>query len=103
MGQTLDRRDTYKIKSVGAGVLLDVPRQILAKHPLRDKLERKVGDAQEGDDIWVCQAFPHHSILVEGLRDLSTMADGENSRVPHFYDPRRIILGAHPNTSDTNL
>jgi hypothetical protein len=48
-------------------VLLDVICKVPARHPIRDELERSGSDTQEGDDVFVFQAFPYYSLLVKGL------------------------------------
>ena len=57
----------YEPKSVCIGVLFDVFLQVPIRHPVRNELERAKSNAQEKQDIWVCQAFPHHSFLAECL------------------------------------
>lgn len=66
--------ETYKSKSICIGVLLEIFRQVPARHPLRDKLEGGYSDAEEGQDVWVCQAFPHHGLVTERL---DVVSDGE--------------------------
>ena len=70
-------RGTYKTKPICVGDFLDVFGQAPAGHPLRDKLERIVSDAEEGDNVWMFQAFPHNSFPVEGLRVFSTTVGRE--------------------------
>ena len=54
-----DRRgNTYESEPVCTWVFLDVFRQIAARHPFRNKLERGGSDTEERDDVWVPQAFP---------------------------------------------
>jgi len=55
----------------------DVPRQIRIRHPTRNELDGVDGDAQEGDDVRVCQVFPHGGHLVERLGIFRTQTWGE--------------------------
>ena len=48
-------------------MVCDVPRQIHIRHPTRNELDGIGGDTQEGDDVRMCQVFPHGGHLVEGL------------------------------------
>ena len=59
---------TYETNAVCTRVHVNVFREFPTRHPDRNKLEGGDGDAQEGDDVWVCQVFPHHGLLIEGLR-----------------------------------
>ena len=61
------RGNTYESEPVCTRVFLDVFRQIAARHPFRNQLERGGSDTEERDDVWVFQAFPQHGPLVERL------------------------------------
>ena len=96
--------NTYKIESVCTGVFLDVFRQITARHPFRDELERSGSDTEERDDIFVFQAFPQYGPPVERLRASSAAAaDKENNGPTYFCDLLRVTLGVHLNSLDANL
>ena len=59
--------DTHEAESVCVWVARDVPGQIPAGHPAQNELEGSGGGTQKGDDVWMCQVFPYHSYLIEGL------------------------------------
>jgi len=73
-----DSRGTYKTESVCTRTFLDVFRQVSAGHPFRDELEWSRGDTEEGDNISVLQALPHHRPLVKGL-EVSSGTVGRNA------------------------
>ena len=66
-----NKSDTNKPKSIDAGVFGDVFKQFSAGHPIRDQPELLEllgdGDSQEGDNVWVYHAFPHHGLSAEIL------------------------------------
>jgi len=55
----------------------DVPCQVDIRHPTRNELDGIGGDTQEGDDVRVCQVFPHGDHLVEGLGIFRNQTRGE--------------------------
>ena len=94
--------NTYKTKSVCAGALLDVFRQIPIGHPFRNKLERSGSHTEERDDVFVLQVFPQYGRLVECLWISSAMADREYNGIIYFYGLLRVVLGINPNTFNAN-
>jgi len=48
------------------------------------------------------QLFPHHSLLIEGLRVSSATVVEEGNRTTHVYGDRRVVLLTHPNAFDAN-
>ena len=67
MGIEDNTRETYETKPVRIWAPLDAFRQVPARHPFRNKLKRGEGDTQEGNDVWMRQAFTHYSLLEENL------------------------------------
>ena len=65
----IKRRETeaHETKSVCFWMLPDVFRQISAGHPFGNELERGRGNTDEGDDVLVFQALPHHGLFEERL------------------------------------
>lgn len=61
---------TYKLQQVGTGVFLDVLKQVTTWHQFRNELERNEGDAKEGQNVWMSQAFPQDGLAAEGLQYL---------------------------------
>jgi len=64
------------------GVVYDVLQQVPTRHPLRNEVEGIGSDTEQGEDVWVCQVFPHYSLFAESLRDLlmvSREGDGVNA------------------------
>ena len=95
---------TYKAESVCTGVFLNVFRQVSTRHPCRNNLEWSGGDTEEGDNIWVFQAFPHHSLPVEGLRVSSGMVGMEvTASTVYLCGFLGTIFGVDPNAFDNNL
>ena len=94
-------RSTYKKAPICIGVLLEVFRQVLTIHPFRDDLEWGRGDTEEVDNISVFQTFPHHSLLIEGLRVWSGTVNGEvmASRVD-LCSFHRTVPGVYSNDAN---
>jgi len=69
---------TYEFKSVCTGVVLNVFRQIPAKHPIRNELEGSDGNTEEWEDVWVCHPLPHYGFLAEALQVLLVMVNGRS-------------------------
>ena len=61
------RKNTDDVQSIRVWVVRDVFHQIPTRHPIRNELEWVDGDTQKGEDVRMCQMFPHHRHLVEGL------------------------------------
>ena len=74
-------------------MLRNVFREVSAGHPHRDKLKGSGSDAEEGDDVWVVQAFPHHCLLIERLWFSSVSVDRERDRADNVL--LRVFLD-HP-------
>lgn len=94
-----DKMCTCKVKSVRARVLLDVIQEVPTGHPFRDKLERG-GDTEEGDNVFMLQAFPYHSLPTECLYLTSGMINGEVTASEVYL--LRTILGGEPNALNAN-
>ena len=61
------RGGAYESKPVCVGVVLDIFHEGSTRHPFGNELEGIDGGTQEWQDVRVCQVFPDHSLLVEGL------------------------------------
>ena len=73
--------ETHESNSVCIGVLLEVFRKIPPRHPIGNKLEGRDGNTQQGDYVWMFQAFPHYGLLAEGLCVWLVMVNREGDDV----------------------
>jgi len=84
--------DTHKTMPICIWVFPDVFRQDSTRHPFRNKLKRNGSDTEEGDNILVFQAFPHYSLLVEGLWDPSWTTLRGNDRTTNLCRVSPTVL-----------
>ena len=81
----------------------DVPRQIRIWHPTRNELDGIPGDTQEGDDVRVCQVFPHGDHLMQHL-GISLAPEHEESVIKtHHLERLRVSAGVHSYTLNPYL
>ena len=74
------KRDAHESEPIRIGVFLDVFWQVATRHPFRDELVVVDGNAQQGQDIRVCQMFPCYSLLAEVLSLVNICGQGEQER-----------------------
>jgi len=71
---------------------------------MRNELGGSGSNTQEGQDIWVCQAFPQHGLSAEGLCILLVTEEGKAiASITDFDNLLWTILSIHPHTFDANL
>ena len=91
-------RGTHETDSIRISMVPDVSRQITARHPIRNELEGFDGHTKKGDDVWMCQVFPHHGHLAKSLRVRQHLEIGKPGVKTHLLDLLRITLGVRPDT-----
>lgn len=99
----IDKKYMYESDEIRVSIVLDMVPQISPGHPLRDKLKRIERDSLEGDDIWVIQVFPHHSLFAELLRSLS--GDGylaEAKQIWYLFNILLIGSDSYPKSFDAD-
>ena len=91
------------MKSVCIRVISNVLRQVSARDPFRNKLERARGSTEERDNVLVIQVFPHYGFLVERLWASSATGNRKMMNIKDLFSRVRILLRIHPNPFDANL
>ena len=91
------------MKPVCIWVISDVLCQVSTRHPFRDELERAGGNGEEREDVLVLQAFPHDSLLVEGLWALLATGNEKMRSVKGLFSRVGSVRRVHPNPFDANL
>ena len=57
----------YQTNPVCIWIFVDIFRQDSIRHPLRDKLQGNLRNADESNNIWMPQPFPHDRLIIKYL------------------------------------
>lgn len=77
---------TYKIDRIHKpGIQYGTAPQVPVGHPAQNKLEGCDGNTQEGDNVWMVQAFPYYGCLAEPLQTLSAVVNEESSSLSNTH------------------
>ena len=97
------RNGTHETQPIRVWVTRDVFHQVTTRSPNRNKLEGIDGDTEKGDDVWMCQVFPYHSNLVEGLGLVSAQEREDVASNAHLFGLLQASLEVYVHTLNPYL